>query len=161
MINHVHETFAHSHSERRGGGRAGEVRDKAGKDLYSSGTCQARWQRVRRDRNERRKVEVLDERQQRLSQSEVEDDRVEAKGLGVISQLPQTLGCEEFATHEVVQLMVLLDNREEVFRRQTPRRLQIELAQRLVHVLHVNEGDVGPRPLKVNTQHGEIVASLR
>lgn len=160
MINHVHETFAHSHSERRGGGRAREVWNEAGKNLCGRGGCQACRQRMRRDRDERWKLKVLDEREQRLSQSEVENDRVEPKGFGVISQPPQALGFEEFPTHKVVQLVMFLDNREEVFRRQTPWRPQIELIQRLVHVLHVNEGDIGPWTLEVDAQNREIVAPL-
>lgn len=103
---------------------------------------------------------MLDKRQQRLPESEIKNDRVNFKGFRVISELPQASGFKQFATHEIIQLMMLLDDGESGFRFHAPWCFAVELVERLINILHVNVRDVGSRALVLDSEDCEIVPKL-
>lgn len=103
---------------------------------------------------------MLNERQQRLSQGEIKNNRLKLKGFGVISKLPQAFGLEHSATEEIIQLMVLFDSGVWGFWLESPWRSDVILAQRLINILHVNERDVVARSFVLDAEHCEIMSPL-
>lgn len=104
---------------------------------------------------------MLNERQQRLSQSEIKNHRVKLKGFGVISKLPQALGFKHFPTYEIIQLVMLFDDGERGFWVQTPWRFNAKLAQRLINILHVNVRDIWSRAFVLDSENRKIMSPLR
>lgn len=104
---------------------------------------------------------MFHECQQRLAESEIKNHSMELKGFRVISEQPQASTVKQLPTYEIIQLMMFLDDGERWFWLQTPWRFSVELAQRFINILHVNVRDVGPRPLKLDSENRKIMSPLR
>lgn len=103
---------------------------------------------------------MLDKRQQRLAQSEIKNNRMKLKGFWVISKLPQAFGFKQFPTYEIIQLMSLFDDGEGGFWVQTPWRINVKLAQRLINILHVNVRDIGSWTFVLDSENRKIMSSF-
>lgn len=101
---------------------------------------------------------MFHERQQRLSQSEIKNNRVKLKGSRVISKPPQALGFEQFTTYEIIQLMLFFDSGVGGFRFETPWRFNVKLAERLINILQINERDIGSRTFMFDCENCKIMS---